>query len=412
MVMARKSIPAQVNEVTQFAAWLGGALLLLWIGKTLGDMEKYFIHSALETDAPRIRPAAVPQTFEGGVLIPWQDRHLVDPLPLPESALAVELLPAVETAPGEARVEALLKKLKDGVQRIQSSEEFRKYLITMSRFHEYSWNNQLLILLQKPNATRVAGFNTWKDLGRWVRKGETGIAIFAPILAAGEVRWVRPADGMTWRLQRIDKEWRLYQKDQLIGQFKTRREAERQLEEWGAVEERSGEAVTRFKVVYVFDISQTEGQPLPEYEVPVLSGEANAELFDRLKWLMKQRGVTVSFEPKPDLDPEIKGFFQRPAYIWVRPEEPPAQQLKTLIHEIGHYYTENVFRIPPADAETIAESVAFVVGAHYGFDTGVRSFPYVAIWAGKEKVLEQNLAAIRNITNAILEDLEKYGARK
>ena len=352
--MARKSIPAQVNEVTQFAAWLGGALLLLWIGKTLGDMEKYFIHSALETDAPRIRPAAVPQTFEGGVLIPWQDRHLVDPLPLPESALAVELLLAVETAPGEARVEALLKKLKDGVQRIQSSEEFRKYLITMSRFHEYSWNNQLLILLQKPNATRVAGFNTWKDLGRWVRKGETGIAIFAPILAAGEVRWVRPADGMTWRLQRIDKEWRLYQKDQLIGQFKTRREAERQLEEWGAVEERSGEAVTRFKVVYVFDISQTEGQPLPEYEVPVLSGEANAELFDRLKWLMKQRGVTVSFEPKPDLDPEIKGFFQRPAYIWVRPEEPPAQQLKTLIHEIGHYYTENVFRIPPADAETIA----------------------------------------------------------
>ena len=134
-------------------------------------------------------------------------------------------------------------------------------------------------------------------------------------------------------------------------------------------------------------------------------------MFDRLKWLMKQRGVTVSFEPKPDLDPEIKGFFQRPAYIWVRPEEPPAQQLKTLIHEIGHYYTENVFRIPTADAETIAESVAFVVGAHYGFDTGVRSFPYVAIWAGKEKVLEQNLAAIRNITNAIRKTW-KYGARE
>jgi len=85
-----------------------------------------------------------------------------------------------------------------------------------------------------------------------------------------------------------------------------------------------------------------------------------------------------------------------------------------LTHEVAHYYSAGVFRIPRADAETIAESAetiaesaAFVVGAHYSFDTGTRSFPYVALWAREEKVLEQNLAAIRNVANTIIEDLEK-----
>ena len=91
---------------------------------------------------------------EGGEPIPWRDRHLVDPLPLPESALSVEYLPAIEVESGETRTDALLRKLKEGVRRIQSSDEFRHYLITMSRFHTYSWNNQLLIMLQRPDATQ------------------------------------------------------------------------------------------------------------------------------------------------------------------------------------------------------------------------------------------------------------------
>jgi len=91
----------------------------------------------------------------------------------------------------------------------------------------------------------------------------------------------------------------------------------------------------------------------------------------------------------------------------VRPEEPRAQQLKTLVHEIAHYYSEGVFRIPRQDAETIAESAAYVVGAHYGFDTGVRSFPYVALWAQDKKVLDQNLSSIRDVATRILNDLEK-----
>ena len=237
--------------------------------------------------------------IEDGELIPGRDRHMVDPLPLPESALSVEYLPAVRTEPGETKTDALLKKLKDGVQRIQSSDEFRDYLVAMSRFHDYSWNNQLLIMLQKPDATHVAGFNAWKDLGRWVKKGETGIAIFAPIFSAREVRWVRRTDGATWQIQRVDKEWGIYREGRLVDRARTRREAERQLREWGATEETVGDVEPRFIVVYVYDISQTEGEPLPKFDVPVLTGEVNEKLFANLKSLMKQKAVNVSFESRP-----------------------------------------------------------------------------------------------------------------
>ena len=345
--------------------------------------------------------------IEGGEIIPWRERHLVDPLPLPESALSVEYLPAIQVEPGETKTDALLKKLKDGVQRIQTSDEFRNYLIAMSRFYNYSWNNQLLIMMQRPDASRVAGFNAWKDLGRWVKKGETGIAIFAPSFRAADVTWVRPTDGARWRIQRLDKEWGIYQDRRLAGRYRTKRAAERQLQMWGATEERAEEAAARFIVVHIFDIDQTEGKPLPEFAVPVLTGEANEELFVSLRALMKQRGVTVSFESRPHMDPTIKGQYHAPDQIWVRPEEPPAQQLKTLTHEVAHYYTESVFRIPRRDAETIAESAAYVVGAHHGFDTGVRSFPYVALWAQDENVLKENLGAIQRVSNTILEELEK-----
>ena len=120
----------------------------------------------------------------------------------------------------------------------------------------------------------------------------------------------------------------------------------------------------------------------------------------------KGQGLDISFTSKPDQNPEIKGYYLGKS-IWVRPEESRAQQLKTLIHETAHYYTEGVFMIPRADAETIAESVAFTVGAHYGFDSGTRSFPYVALWAKDKKVLDRNLLNIRKIAGRIIEALEK-----
>jgi uncharacterized membrane protein (UPF0127 family) len=290
-------------------------------------------------------------------------------VPVPDYSFAVE--PAI----GERKIDEVLKRLKDGVDGIQQSENFRKFLLTMSKFHEYSIGNLILIMLQKPNAARVAGFNTWRDLGRWVNKGEKGIAILAPCMSPKETKPASPEGA----------------------------EHENEEEEREKIEEIRP---LHFKVVYVFDISQTEGKPLPEFGVPSLTGEANEALFNQIIQLTRTQGLEVGFESRPQQDADIKGMYFGKS-IWVRPEESRAQQLKTLIHEVAHYYSEGVFRILRRDAETIAESVAFVIGAHFGFDTGTRSFPYVALWSKDKKVLEQNLAAIRKVSAKIIEALEK-----
>ncbi len=282
---------------------------------------------------------------------------------------------AVESPTRERKIDDVLKTLKEGVDGIQQSESFRKFLLTMSKFHDYSIGNLILIMLQKPDATRVAGFSTWKDLYRWVKKGEKGIAILAPCMAPKQKKPVSQENAETG------------EKEQ---------------------EEETEIRPIYFKVVYVFDVSQTEGKPLPEFEVPSLTGEANEELFSNVMRLAQAQGIEVSFEVRPDQDPDIKGIYFGKT-IWVKPDESRAQQLKTLLHEVAHYYSEGVFRIPRVDAETIAESVAFTTGARFGFDTGTRSFPYVALWSKDKKVLEQNLAAIRKVATTTIEALEQLG---
>jgi hypothetical protein len=319
--------------------------------------------------------------IEGGEPVPSQYRDLTGWVsePLPEYSLLV--LPAVVPEVGERKIDVVMRQLKDGVETIQQSEQFRLFLVTMSKFHNYSIGNQILIMIQKRDATHVAGFNTWKDLGRWVKPGEKGIAILAPVMP--------PRATCSKCGAKIPK-------------------GAKYCPQCGEPVEIEEIVVTPayFKVVYVFDISQTEGKPLPEFEVPVLTGEAKEELFTKVLVMAKSEGVTVTFEPRPYEDPSVKGQYSGKS-IWVKPDEPKAQQLKTLLHEIAHYFSEGVFHIPRRDAETIAESAAFVVGAHYGFDTGVRSFPYVALWAQDKKVLEQNLGAIRRVATTILEELEK-----
>jgi hypothetical protein len=276
----------------------------------------------------------------------------------------------VEPETKERRIDEMLKRLKEGVDGIQQSDNFRQFLMTMSKFHDYSIGNLILIAMQKPDATRVAGFTTWKDLGRWVKRGERGIAILAPCFP--------PKQAKSEAVESTEEETQ---------------------------EEDKALSPLFFKVVYVFDLSQTEGKVLPEFAVPSLTGEANATLFDEVLYLAKSEGIDVSFELRPNQDPDIKGMYFG-KNIWVKPDEPRAQQLKTLIHEVAHYYSEGVFRLPRRDAETIAESVAFTVGAHFGFDTGTRSFPYVALWSQDKKILEENLAAIRKVSAKIIDALE------
>jgi len=316
---------------------------------------------------------------EAGESIPPGYRGLVGYIdePLPEFNLMT-----IEVEEGERKIDAVLRELQNGVDTIQQSDNFRQFLITMSMFHNYSIGNQILIMIQKPEATRVAGYNTWKKLGRWVLKGEKGISILAPVIGP---RPTCPECG---------------------GKISSGSKFCPQCGYQVGPDEATKEAPHFFKVVSVFDISQTEGEPLPEFEVPSLTGEVNEELFSEVMTLAKSQKLNVSFESRTDMDPDIKGYFSG-TIIWIRPEEARSQQLKTLLHEMGHYYSVDVFKVPRADAETIAESVAYVVGAHYGFDTGVRSFPYVALWAKDAKVLKANLDKIRQVATRILESLEE-----
>ncbi|MFH0768854.1 MAG: ArdC family protein [Chloroflexota bacterium] len=230
--MTAQQIQEQVNEMTQFAIWLAGALFLLYMGRTVGKMEKDMVNSVLDMATPESIPVRIPQTkvvtvtcpicgkvieipeyssvtrsealrrhmekehtskvglhpqalmIEGGEKVPSQYHDLVGLIdkPLPGYSLSVDLLPALETEVKARRIDEVMKQLKDGVEGIQDSYQFRLFLTTMSKFHDYSIGNQILIMIQKPDAIRVAGFNTWKDMGRWVRKGEKGIAILAPVM--------------------------------------------------------------------------------------------------------------------------------------------------------------------------------------------------------------------------------------
>jgi len=312
--------------------------------------------------------------IEGGEKVPSQYRGLIEWIgePLPAYSLAVDLFPAVEPEVKERKLDEVLRKLKEGVDSIQDSDNFREFLLTMSKFHDYSIGNLILIMLQKPDATRVAGYTTWKELDKYVRKGEKGIAILAPCMPPKKTKVVEPEDENDESLVEVTP---IY-----------------------------------FKVVHVFDISQTDGEPLPEFEVPSLTGEANEKLFDMVTALARSQGLDASFESRPYQDPAIKGTYSG-KNIWVRPEESRAQQLKTFLHEVAHYYSEGVFRIPRKDAETIAESAAFTVGVHFGFDSGVRSFSYVALWAEDKKVLEANLTAIRKVSTKIIDALEQVSKK-
>jgi hypothetical protein len=349
------------------------------------------------------------EDVESCYIIPSRYRDLLPFLDMyPVGSFLIE--PSV--APGTAKIDAILQKLKDGVTSIQDSTLFREYLLTMSKFWSYSVGNLILIMLQKRDASRVAGFTTWKELGRFVKAGEKGIMILAPCLPpkGGYEFWARGNDKYSVRF--LEGQWYTYninEKKGAGGPFKSKVEAESDLARQGfsKVKEEAEiyEAPRYFKVVYVFDVSQTTGKELPVIEVKSLTGAANPELWDKMMALLKRKGVNMSFESRPDQNPEIKGQFLMPDNIWIRPEESEAQQLKTIIHEAGHYYTESVFGISRADAETIAESVAFVVGAHFGFDSGTRSFSYVAVWSQDKKVLERNLASIKNVSGSILNDL-------
>ncbi len=240
-------------------------------------------------------------------------------------------------APESPRTAEALERLAQGVAALITSRAWQAYLDTARRFHNYSFANILLIRAQVPEATRVAGFQAWKALGRTVRRGEHAIWILAPLtrrLAAEEED--DPAEKVR--------------------------------------------VIMGFRAVSVFDVSQTDGEPLAELPCHRLSGDDPTGSYDRLRRFAHGLGYTVEEDYLPG---EMNGdcnFALRRLRIEVRNDE--LQQAKSLAHELGHVLLHDGFPGSRELAELEAESVAYLVCDGLGVDSSSYSFGYVANWAG------------------------------
>ncbi len=249
----------------------------------------------------------------------------------------------------EEKVKALSQKLLDGIRQTFESKRFKQYLKAMSAFHNYSFRNVVLIFLQNPSATHVAGFETWKKLGRYVRRGETGISIFAPIKSVDKIQ--KPV---------LDDNGNPVLDDD--GNPKTEEERETRI---------------RFQPVSVFDISQTDGDPLP-----ALCNELQGAVPDFQKIFSAVQNLSpykIVFEPMPE---DQKGYCSHTdKKIALKPGMSDAQIVKTLLHEYAHATLHANSEKDRQQKEIEAESVAFIVSDFLGVDTSGYSFDYVSVWS-------------------------------
>jgi len=290
------------------------------------------------------------------------------------------------------QLKEITERLEQGVKDIFTSEMYTKYLLTMSKFHNYSFNNTLLIAMQRPDATLVAGYNAWKNkFNRYVKKGEKGIQIIAP--APVKEREER---------KKIDKD---------TGLTVLNENGEPEIE----VVER---VIPRFRVTTVFDYAQTDGEPLPTLEVNELT--ARVKDYTLLKEAIEQVSpVPIRFG---EIEGNAKGYYSHmDKEICVRADMGESQTIKTMIHEVAHAMLHDSDQMKQRGEEkdqltkeTEAESIAFTVCSALGIDTSDYSFPYVASWAsGKElKELKDSMDTIRLTAADFLEKLETAVAER
>ena len=244
-------------------------------------------------------------------------------------------------------LEEIHDQLVAAIEGLVSSDQWRAMLEVSARFHNYSFNNQLLIYLQCPDATRVCGYRAWQRLGRQVRKGSRGIQILAPCRK---------------RVSLVDAEPEHDEVDRV-------------------------EILTGFRVVHVFDLSQTEGAELADVRPKRLTGEVAQQVIDALERRVAEEGFTIKREAIARSARNGYADFERRLVV-VREDLSGAQEMKTLIHELAHLLLHRDSDLcDRAVAEVEAESVAFVVASALGLDTSDYSFPYVARWGGGDAEL-------------------------
>lgn len=239
------------------------------------------------------------------------------------------------------------------------SEQLKRYLTAMGRFCRYSLGNALLIAFQRPDATHVAGYGTWKRLGRQVKQGEHGIRILAPIVR---------------RKQKEDR----------------KNDAEDE------------EDAVAFRGACVFDIAQTEGKSLPEF---AKAGGDPSGYIDSLKAIVAERGIALDYSD--DLRAEGASSGDR---IVLRNSLTPAEEFSTLVHELAHvdlHFGEDEIRqrVSKAVLETEAEAVAFVVSRAIGLDVAGASADYIRLWDGDKDTLVRSLERVRQTSVEIINGL-------
>ena len=277
------------------------------------------------------------------------------------------------------KVKEITDKLEAGIQALFESETFKNYLKTLSKFHDYSLNNTILIAMQKPDATLVAGYTAWqKNFGRQVQKGEQGIRILAPTPYKKQME-----------VDRIDPVTR---QPILNPDGSTAKDLKEVM-------------VPAFKVVNVFDVSQTDGRPLPTIGVNELTGDV-AQYESFFEALKRACPVPIGFE---EISSGAKGYYHTVDHrIALQEGMSEVQTVKTLIHEMAH---QKLHAIDPKDLppeeprltrnakEVEAESVAYTVAQHYGIETSDYSFAYIAGWS-KDKDTPELKASLDRIRKA------------
>ena len=274
------------------------------------------------------------------------------------------------------------KMIEEGVQQLRSSEKYRDYLRSLSKFHDYSFNNTLLILSQCPNASMIAGFNTWKnEFNRRIRKGEKSIKILAPYKVKHSI---------------IKKE---------TDENGNETHVEKQI------------SITKFRPVNVFDVSQTEGDALPSLTKELIgSSESSIGLIEAIKEISE---IPVLFKTKEE-DPSLvtaKGYFQygeNGKFIVIRKDMDINQQAKTLLHEFAHSILHENSTKEKRVKEIEAESLAFVVSNHFGLDTSDYSFGYIQSWSSNksDKELKDVLEDIQEHADKLIEMIEPVFKRR
>ena len=294
------------------------------------------------------------------------------------------------------RIKEITAGIEQGIKELFESDRYRKYLTTMSRFHKYSLNNVMLIHSQRPDATLVAGFNKWKNsFGRHVKKGEKGIQILAPTPYKIKVE-----------KEKLDPETKLPLID----------------ENGDPVTEEKEVSIPMFKVVSVFDVSQTEGKPLPQLAYSLSGAVEHYEEF--MEALKRTSTVPIKVE---HTEKNVDGFFDLTNQsITIQAGMSEIQTVCAVIHEIAHSRLHNYDHMTELadDGETLltpaekdrnteeveAESISYAVCQYFGIETSENSFGYIASWSqGKElKELRASLETINRTSSELISGIEKH----